>query len=469
MKDNTSQINSIKILHFWEMDEKIYAAFSSVIAAIILTVTKLIVGIWSGSLGILSEALHSALDFAAAGVTLMAVRSASRPADQDHQYGHGKIESLSALFETILLLITVIWIIYEAGRRIILSELEIITHPITFGVVIFAIIVDYSRSRLLYRMAEKYDSQALKADALHFRTDIYSSSVVFVGLLFAMFGYPLGDPLAAIGVAIIVLVMTINLGKETVDSLLDRAPLGEKEKVQLAVEQVEGVISCGKIRIRKSGAITFVDLAIVVNPNLSLETAHSIGEKVTLEIQKVIDSADVSIHIDPASEDLTPLIKAIREESMRTEWVLDIHKIFAFEFKEKISIGLHIEVEAEAPLGEIHQKLNDYKQRLQVIDPRIQENLLNIHIEPHRDKKSVELDLESLKEKIQLLTEKNELLHNPHGIQLFTTPSGVFISLHCNAIPTLTVEEVHKATTTLEEAISREIVGESHIYIYVEP
>ncbi|MFX1548693.1 MAG: cation diffusion facilitator family transporter, partial [Promethearchaeota archaeon] len=272
--------NKSKILEFLKMDEKTYAASSSVIAAIFLTVIKFVVGIWSGSLGILSEALHSALDLLAAGVTLLAVRSSSKPADLDHQFGHGKIESLSALVETLLLLITIIWIMYEALRRIVLNELEIITHPITFGVVILAIIIDYSRSRLLYRMAKKYDSQALKADALHFSTDILSSSVVFVGLIFAMIGYPIGDPLAAIGVAIVVLVMTINLGKETVDSLLDRAPLGEKEKVRLVTEHVEGVISCEKIRLRKSGIITFVDLTIVVDPNLSLEKAHSIAENV---------------------------------------------------------------------------------------------------------------------------------------------------------------------------------------------
>ncbi|MFX0126086.1 MAG: cation diffusion facilitator family transporter, partial [Candidatus Hodarchaeota archaeon] len=370
LKD-TYNTSSSKVLRFWKMDEKTYAAFSSIIAAIFLTITKLLVGIWSGSIGILSEALHSALDLVAAGVTFMAVRTSSKPADQDHQYGHGKIESLSALIETILLLITIIWIVYEATRRILLNELEIITHPITFGVVILAIIIDYSRSRLLYKMANKYDSQALKADALHFSTDILSSSVVFVGLIFVMIGFPLGDPLAAIGVAIIALIMTINLGKETVDSLLDRAPLGEKEKVRLAAEQVEGVISCEKIRVRKSGVVTFVDLAIVINPNISLEKAHSIGEKVTLEIQKVIKYADVSVHMDPVSEDLTPLIKTIREEGSRTEWILAIHEILTFKFKGQISISLHIEVNAEKSLGEIYEKLDDYKKQLLAIDPRI--------------------------------------------------------------------------------------------------
>ena len=469
LKDIYLETDNIKKWLFWEMDEKTYAAFSSVVAAIILTVVKLIVGVWSGSLGILSEALHSALDLVAAGITLLAVTTSSRPADQDHTFGHGKIESLSALFETILLLITVIWIMYEAVRRIVLMELEIITSPITFIVVIFAIIVDYSRSRLLYKMADKYDSQALKADALHFSTDILSSSVVFIGLLFVMFGFPLGDPLAAIGVAVIVLVMTINLGKETVDSLLDRAPIGDKEKVQLAAEQVEGVVSCEKIRIRKSGAITFIDLSIVVNPNLSLTEAHSIGEKVTLEIQQVIKSADVSVHMDPASKDLTPLIKAIRDEIKHFPWLIDIHKVIAFEFKDILSIGLHIEVEAKETLGNIHQNLNHFKQIIQNLSPRIREEFLNIHIEPYRRKKELTIDPNYLKNKIEELYDKNEVLHNPHGIQVFTMQSGFFVSLHCDAQPDLTIEEVHNATNLLEEAIMKEIPGQSQIYIYVEP
>ncbi|MFX0181650.1 MAG: cation diffusion facilitator family transporter [Candidatus Hodarchaeota archaeon] len=469
MLDETIEKSEVKVLYFWKMDEKSYAAFSSIIAAIFLTITKLIVGIWSGSLGILSEALHSALDLAAAGMTLFAVRSSARPADQDHQFGHGKIESLSALFETVLLLITVIWIIYEAIRRIVMSELEIITHPITFGVVILAIIVDYSRSRLLYKMADKYDSQALKADALHFSTDILSSSVVLLGLLLAMFGFPLGDPFAAVGVAMIVLFLTLNLGKETIDSLLDRAPHGVKENVQKAAEKVEGVISCEKIRLRKSGPTTFVDLSIVINPNLTLETAHLIGEKVIIEIHKVINSADVTIHMDPASEDLTPLIREIRQGVKRYDWLKDIHKIFAFEFKHKISIGLHIKAPAKNSLGEIHQLLDQFKQDLLEKDSRIQEEFLNIHIEPYEEKIHFKLDQDELERKIQDLIEENETLSGLHGIQMFPIPKGVYISLHCKSSPNLTIEEVHRASSVLEEKISKEIPISSQIYIYVEP
>jgi len=434
-------IQSKKYFGLWRTDEKTYAAFSSVVAAIVLTLTKFIVGIWSGSLGILSEALHSLLDLVAAGVTLIAVRSASKPADENHPYGHGKIENLSALFETILLLFTVVWIIYEATRRIFLTELEIHIDIIVFGVVIFSIIIDYSRSRVLYRAAEKYDSQALKADALHFSTDILSSCVVFFGLLFTMFGFPLGDPFAAIGVAIIVLFMTLNLGKETVDSLLDRAPMGEQEKVKEAAERVQGVLRCEKIRLRKSGPLTFIDLAIVINPNLTVEKAHSVGEKVTFEIQKIISSADVSIHMDPASEDLTPLIKAIRQETESHNWILGIHKIFINVFQDNLFVNLHIEVESKHSLGEIHTKLANLVIKLKNLDSRIDEDCLNIQIEPYQEKKTQDLNKSELKDFITNTTRSNPILSDPHGIHLFSLPSGVLVSFHCYANPNLSINE----------------------------
>ncbi|MHA1975846.1 MAG: cation diffusion facilitator family transporter [Candidatus Hodarchaeales archaeon] len=460
----------LKFSKFLKMDEKTYAAFSSVVAAVFLTLIKLIVGLWSGSLGILSEALHSALDLAAAAVTLFAVRSSARPPDSDHPYGHGKVESLSALFETLLLLITVIWIIFEATRRILLTDLEIITHPITFIVIIVAIAIDYSRSRLLSKMAKKYDSQALKADALHFSSDILSSSVVFVGLLFAGLGFPLGDPLAAIGVAIIVLVMTVNLGKETIDSLLDRAPMGEKEKVKSVAEGVEGVIRCENIRIRKSGHIYFIDLKIVVNPTISLEKAHIIAEKVTAEIQKTVPTADVSIHMDPTSEDLTPLVRAIRKEAELLSWIKHIHKIIAFEFKQDIIIRFHIHVSGNESLGEIHRKLElELRPKIQRLDSRIHDGSISIHIEPFSRSNKLSFDLNLLEIKISQLVAESTILHDFHGYDCHLLPSGVVISFHCYASPDLSILTVHKASNTLEIAIKNEIDTHSQIYIFVEP
>ena len=451
----------------WGMDEKTQVALTSVIAAICLTLTKLIVGIWSGSLGILSEALHSSLDLVAAVITLFAVKSSGKPADEHHQYGHGKIESLSAFIETILLMITVIWIVYEAARRILLSELEIHIDLIVFGVVILSIIIDYSRSRVLYRTAKKYDSEALKADALHFSTDILSSSVVFVGLIFASIGFPIGDPLAAIGVAIIVLAMTLRLGRETIDSLLDHAPLGAKEKVQTAALSVEGVLSCNKIRIRKSGSLNYIDIAIMLNPNLSLETAHTIAENVKFQIENILSPVDVTIHMDPTSDDLSLLTQKIRRQKENFRFIIGIKNITAFVYQQKVSVGLDLEVDGEKTLREIQTEIEGFKNRIITIDDNIKD--IDIHIEPFIDKKNIILYEEELKQAIKKITGESEILHDPHGIKVFNIPSGVYVSYHCKSDPKISINTAHEETALQERYLMSEFKIISRIYIYVEP
>src|ERR1700722_5696380 len=168
--------------------EKRAVAGSSVLAAIAITTLKIVVGVTTGSLGILSEAAHSALDLIAALVTFFSVQVSDKPADADHQYGHGKFENFSAFIETALLLLTCVWIVYESVKRLFFHSVEIEPSAAAFLVMFLSIAVDSWRSRALGRIASKYDSQALEADALHFSTDIWSSSVVIVGLALVWIG-----------------------------------------------------------------------------------------------------------------------------------------------------------------------------------------------------------------------------------------------------------------------------------------
>ncbi len=250
--------------------EKRWAALTSVLAAVFLTLMKLVVGILTGSLGILAEAAHSALDLVAAAVTLFAVRVSGRPADQEHSYGHGKVENLSALFETLLLLVTCVWIIYEAIQRLFFKSVEVDPSIWAFLVMFIAIVVDFSRSRMLYRVAKKYDSQALEADALHFSTDIWSSSVVIGGLVLVVisqrFGIPWlakADSVAAIGVAGIVVWVSLQLGQRTVMALLDGVPASLRDAVFRAV-RVPGVVEVKQVRVRRSGPEAFADVRLSV-------------------------------------------------------------------------------------------------------------------------------------------------------------------------------------------------------------
>ena len=292
--------------------EKRAVAFSSVIAAILLTVTKLIVGFSTNSLGILSEAAHSGLDLVAAGVTLWAVRVAGIPADRQHTYGHGKVENLSALFETLLLLGTCGWIVYEAVERLTSKEAPIVDASVwAFGVVLLSILVDITRSRALMRVARKYDSQALEADALHFSTDIWSSGVVLVGLIAVKFAEPLGlpwlysaDAMAALGVAAIVFVVSLRLARRSVDDLLDAVAPEMVDTVRTAAS-VQGVLGVGQARVRRSGPDCYADVTVLVAPNLEVSAAHEIADAVERAVSDAVPRVKTMVHVEPWKDEST--------------------------------------------------------------------------------------------------------------------------------------------------------------------
>ena len=305
--------------HQTAQKEKRAAALSSVIAAVGLTAFKLVVGILTNSLGILAEAAHSGLDLVAAAMTYFAVRVSDKPADKEHQFGHGKIENLSALFETLLLLATSAWIIYEAVDRL--------SHPVEVDASIWAflvmgtsIVIDFSRSRILSRAAKKYNSQALEADALHFSTDIWSSAVVILGLIGVTVAKSFpnlewlhkADALAAMLVAVIVIYVSAELGWRTISALLDTAPKGLNEKIEKAATSAPGIVDAHAVRVRPSGAHWFIDLHVTMDGECSLNEAHAATEIIERNVQAMLTGADVTVHVEPAEK---PKPKAGKKQS----------------------------------------------------------------------------------------------------------------------------------------------------------
>jgi len=279
--------------------EKKRVALISVFAAVFLTGSKLVIGILTGSLGIMSEALHSGLDLVAAVITYFSVRISDKPADEDHHFGHGKIENLSALIETILLLITCTWIVYEAIGRLISGETHIEVTYWSYIVVITSIIIDINRSRMLSRVAKKHNSQALEADALHFSTDIWSSTVVLFGLICANFGWYFADAAAALGVAIIVLSVSYKLGKKAIDVLLDKAPVDTITIVKKTLANYKEVRHFHNLKIRTSGADTFIKFNIHLEPDLTLRQVHELCDDIEKELGGLIARSEVYIHAEP--------------------------------------------------------------------------------------------------------------------------------------------------------------------------
>lgn len=291
--------------------EKRRAALVSVSAAILLTAIKITVGLMTGSLGILAEAAHSGLDLAAALMTLFAVRVSSKPADIEHTYGHGKVENLSALFETLLLLLTCVWIVYEAVQRLFFKQVLVDASLWGFLIMIVSIGVNIFNSRLLFKTAHKYNSQALEADALHFSTDIWSSVVVVFGLscvwlsgkVSALSFLDKADSIAALGVAIIVIYVSFKLGWRTISALLDTAPKGTTQKITTAVESIPGVINVHNLRLRTSGPHIYVDAHILVNGDQTLEEAHHLTEHVEQVVHEILPGSDVTVHPEPAPKE----------------------------------------------------------------------------------------------------------------------------------------------------------------------
>jgi cation diffusion facilitator family transporter len=291
-------------------NEKWSVTLLSVLAAIGLTSLKIIIGLITGSLGILAEAAHSGLDLVASLMTLFAVRIADRPPDHTHHYGHGKVENLSALLETLLLFIVCGWIVYESIDRLLYHEVHLEVNFWSFAVMGVSIAVDISRSRALYRVAHKFHSQAIEADALHFRTDIWSSGVVILGLICVWLSGKAknlsflnhADSIAAIGVAIIVFYISGRLVVRTIQALLDVAPSGLRRKIITQVEKLPGVINCHDVRLRFSGSKLFVDIHVLVDGNQTLKDAHDLTEVIEESIRDIIPLADIIVHPEPKPE-----------------------------------------------------------------------------------------------------------------------------------------------------------------------
>jgi cation diffusion facilitator family transporter len=458
--------------------EKRYAALSSVVAALFLTLLKLIVGLFTGSLGILAEATHSGLDLVAALVTFFAVRLSDRPPDEEHLYGHGKIENLSALVETLLLLVTCVWIIYEAIQRLFFKTVEIEVSIWAFGVMAISIVVDISRSRLLYRTARKHKSQALEADALHFSTDIWSSSVVIVGLALVWLSERLGpewawlakaDAVAALVVAIIVIYVSLQLGRRAVGALLDEAPPGLVERVTTEASLVPGVQTVGPVRVRQAGADTFVDMTVKVDRSASLEEAHQIATAVERQVDTLLHQGDVVVHVDPVRQADESLPQAV--DAIAARLGLRTHNIHAHEVRGQYFVDLHVEVPPDLTLAEAHDRVSQLESAVCDELPHI--SGVNTHIEPRAVPLAPapgELGVDDrLASQIMAVVEEVPGLHSCHNVQLRPAPDGYDVVLHCWADPNLSIEQAHRLANQAEKQVHAQVPGIGQVLIHVEP
>jgi cation diffusion facilitator family transporter len=466
-----------------QVREKRFVAVTSVVAAVFLTGAKLFIGILTGSLGILAEAAHSGLDLVAAVITLLAVRVSDRPADESHLYGHGKVENLSALAETVLLMLTCVWICYEAIQRLFFVEVEIDPSFWAFLTMAISIIIDYSRSRALARVARKYHSQALEADALHFSTDIWSSSVVIVGLLFVRYGEGLGpkfifmraDAAAALVVALIVVYVSLKLGRRTIDALLDSAPSGLAETFAAALSGISGVRRISRMRVRTVGSQVFVDLNVDVPRHLSFEESHDVTRRAQDALRAVSPNADVVVHAQPVAENegVLETIQAVTASAHAS-----VHNVTTHWTARGMWIDLDLEVDPELSLEKAHSRATELETRLRAElvagDAPMPVADVHVHIEPRgevlaRGHEVADSEMIRYRGRIEAICGEMEFTRGFQDLELHKVQGRGYLSLHLLVDPDRPVLEAHAIAEQLESRLRLEFPQLGRVVIHTEP
>ncbi len=455
--------------------EKLSVAGNSVLAAIAITAMKIVVGVTTGSLGILSEAAHSGLDLIAAIITFFSVRVSDKPADADHQYGHGKVENFSAFIETGLLLLTCIWIIYEAIARLFFRHVEIEATVWAFVVMLASIGVDLWRSRALGRIAEKYDSQALEADALHFSTDVWSSSVVILGLLLVMAGrrYHVGwladaDPMAALVVAGIVVHVSWRLARKTIDALLDAAPAGVRSKIIDAVRRVEGVIEVNRVRIRRAGNRYFADVSVGLARTATFQHSGRVAELVTDAVRGVLPDADVTVNSVPRADRAENIFDQIR--AVATRHNLNVHDVSVQDLDGRLHVEQHLELDERLSLKEAHDRVTALEAEMREDVPTISAILTHIESEPATIEAGDEIVRDAaLERRLKAIAAEFPEVLDMHEVQIKRVRGRLYVSCHCTLSDDLPLSRVHDIQTDLEIRFKQDAPELFRVLIHPEP
>lgn len=455
--------------------EKRAVARNSVFAAIAITGLKIVVGIFTGSLGILSEAAHSGLDLIAAIITFFSVQVSDRPADADHQYGHGKVENFSAFIETGLLIVTCVWIVFEAIRRLVFHHVEIEPSIWAFLVLGLSMVTDWWRSRALKVTATRYESQALEADALHFSTDIWSSGVVAAGLLIVWLGRRLGnpelriaDPIAAMVVAGIIVQVSWRLARQTIDALVDAAPAGKRGEIVAAVRDVAGVMDVERVRIRRAGNRYFADLSVALRRNTTFQRSEAMVMEVTDAIHRVLPETDVVIRTVPRAAGTENIFDRVRAVASRHN--LMVHDVSVQDLAGKLHVEQHLELDEEMSLRAAHDFVTEMEEEIRKEVPEISSILTHIESEPatveEGDRGYVDAKLEMRLRKIAAGFPE---ITDVHEITLKRVRERIYLSCHCTMPDDLPLSRVHDISTELESRFKQAAPELFKVLIHTEP
>jgi cation diffusion facilitator family transporter len=453
------------------MNEKERAALGSIVASAGLTVAKATVGLLAGSLAILSEAGHSLIDLAATIMTYIAVHVSGKPADAEHQYGHGKVESVAALAETAFLFLLAAGVVFEAVQRLIGAQTYAVEATIAaFAIIAVSIIVDFFRGRALIRVAKATGSEALEADALHFSTDMWSSIAVLIGLAGVALGYSKADALAALVVAVFICIAGWRLGRRTIDTLTDAAPAGVSERIAAVARRVPGVVAIERVRVRPAGAVLFVDIGVGVPRTLPLDRVTAIKEGLARAIRGTLPGAEVTITTEPRALD----DETVRERVMliARNSALAVHHVAVQAIGDRLSVSTDLEVDGTLPLAAAHDIASRLEESIRnELGPQVE---VETHIEPlpaivlaGRD--ATETRIKEIGAALAELAAEIPGLNEVHDVRVRETADGEIVNFHCRVDPTLSVSAVHDLVDAVERRLRRRFSNLGRVIGHAEP
>lgn len=455
-------------------------ALHSMLAAAAMTLLKLAAGLFSGSLGVLSDAAHSGLDLIGAALTYFSVQVSDKPADSTHTYGHAKFENLSAFAEAGLMAISCAWIIWEAMHRIFLHQVELRHSLWPVLVLVTSIAVDWWRSSKLSAVAEQYNSTALKADAFHFASDIWSTLAVLCGLGLSWAGSVLkigwlsySDAVAAILVSLLILRLTWKLTRETSDALLDATPTDVRDNILREVANVEGVLAVEQARVRRAGSSTFADLTVALPRSFTFEHTSELVQATTKAVQRIVPDADVVVHTVPRQSSAESIFDRVRAVAARNN--VSVHEVSVQSVQSKLRVEQHVELNEDMTLAAAHNFVTALEAEILRDVPEVASVLTHIESEPGTIEESEILGMQRKSEVARISQSLRTAaadfpeIVDVHEILVGRNGEHIQISCHCTLPDTLTMQRVHEVITGLENRLKAECPEVNKVLIHPEP
>ena len=460
-----------------EKAEKRRVTLISLGAALVLILLKLSLGLATGYLILISEALHSSLDALVTMVTFFSIRYAERPADQGHPYGHGKAENLAAFTEALLLCFAILFILKEVVERLFFKSVAIEPNIWAVSILVVSALFDAQRSRALARIARKYKSPAIEADAVHFRADLVTSSMALGGVVVTYLARVLGisgayaliDVVTTCFILAVVVKMVLRILTESADVLLDRTLASRAALVRRIAAEVPEVIEVEKVRTREAGKQTFVDFTVQIDRNLSAEAAYSIGRQVEEAIRRRIDDVDVILQVKPVATEQEDMAERIRSVGAREGY--NLHHITVHEVGGVLHVDLDLEMAGEMNVADCHAISDELERRIREDNPAISEINTQIDWRKPTPVEGVRIDYDrSMREAVEAVLKDKEKILSCRRISIEEeAPGERLLVIHCTMSPEESAEAVREVSEDLERQLKAAIEGVKRVIIHVEP